>query len=422
MTPTQVTTLWYQQRRHELDWLRVLAFALLILYHIGMAYVADWGWHIKSDYQGEWLQNFMLWSNQWRMSLLFLISGAAISYQLHRDSGGRFLSASLRKLFVPLLFGSLVIVAPQSFVELKAQGYISDTNYLAFWRDYLGYPFGFGESLPPAYLRLEPTNITWNHLWYLAYLLAYIVVFWAVYPLLKKQAMTRFASRVGQRLHPSLLFIVPIASLYLLGELLWERFPTTHMLVNDWHNNARYFLVFFLGFLLVRSNPCWEAIKSSRRISLSLALASYASVLFYSKGGEVGLYLEAVKPIEATLRGLVWSANSWLWILAILGYAQAWLSRPNRHLLAANRGVYCYYIVHQTLIVLALYWTGRYGLGPVLEPLAVIALTVSGCALSYWLIKPIPFVRELMGIQHQKVLRPFETARIMRELQKERAA
>ena len=36
-------------RRYDLDWLRVLAFGLLILYHVGMYYVADWGWHIKSD-------------------------------------------------------------------------------------------------------------------------------------------------------------------------------------------------------------------------------------------------------------------------------------------------------------------------------------------------------------------------------------
>lgn len=398
MTPTDILPNWHQQRRHELDWLRVLAFALLILYHIGMAYVADWGWHIKSDYQSEWLQNLMLWSNQWRMSLLFLISGAAISYQLRRHAGGRFLSSSAGKLFLPLLFGSLVIVAPQSFVELKVQGYIPDMSYLAFWQDYLGYPFGFGESLPSGYGRLEPTNITWNHLWYLAYLLAYIVVLWAFYPLLNKPAVARFAHQTGQRLHPSLLYILPIVSLYLIGELLWDRFPTTHMLVDDWHNNARYFLVFFLGFLLMRSNRCWDAIKRFRRLSLSLALATYAGILFYYHGGEVSAYLAVFKPIEAPLRGLVWSANSWLWILAILGYAQAWLNHPSRHIQTANRGVYCYYMVHQTLIVLGLYWIGGYSLGPVFEPLALVAITVTGCGFSYWLIQRIPYGRRLMGV------------------------
>ena len=35
------------QRRHDLDWVRVLAFALLVPYHVGMYYVS-WDWHVKS--------------------------------------------------------------------------------------------------------------------------------------------------------------------------------------------------------------------------------------------------------------------------------------------------------------------------------------------------------------------------------------
>ncbi len=37
-------------RRYDLDGLRVLVFGLLILYHIGMMYVENWGFHIKSSY------------------------------------------------------------------------------------------------------------------------------------------------------------------------------------------------------------------------------------------------------------------------------------------------------------------------------------------------------------------------------------
>ena len=47
-------------RRHDIDALRALAFGLLILYHLAMLYVFDWGWHVKSPYQGEWLQWPML--------------------------------------------------------------------------------------------------------------------------------------------------------------------------------------------------------------------------------------------------------------------------------------------------------------------------------------------------------------------------
>ena len=47
-------------RRYDLDWLRVLAFGLLILYHTGMLYVESWGFHIKSTYQSQFLENFDL--------------------------------------------------------------------------------------------------------------------------------------------------------------------------------------------------------------------------------------------------------------------------------------------------------------------------------------------------------------------------
>src|SRR5690554_3056190 len=67
-------------RRHDIDALRVIAFGLLILYHVGMFYVADWGWHIKSAYLAEWLQHPMLLLNRWRMSLLFLVSGLAVNF------------------------------------------------------------------------------------------------------------------------------------------------------------------------------------------------------------------------------------------------------------------------------------------------------------------------------------------------------
>ncbi len=35
------------ERRYDLDWLRVIAFSLLILFHTGMMFVS-WSWHVKN--------------------------------------------------------------------------------------------------------------------------------------------------------------------------------------------------------------------------------------------------------------------------------------------------------------------------------------------------------------------------------------
>lgn len=66
-------------RRYDLDWIRVIAFMLLILYHIGMFYV-PWEWHVKSRYELEWLEPVMQLTNPWRLTLLFLVSGCATRF------------------------------------------------------------------------------------------------------------------------------------------------------------------------------------------------------------------------------------------------------------------------------------------------------------------------------------------------------
>ncbi len=56
---------------------------LLILYHIGMFYV-PWDFHVNSARPQEWLQPVMWFTNPWRLTLLFLVSGAATRLLLEK--------------------------------------------------------------------------------------------------------------------------------------------------------------------------------------------------------------------------------------------------------------------------------------------------------------------------------------------------
>ena len=91
-------------RRADLDWLRVLAFSLLILYHAGMAW-SGWSWHVTSPDSTEWLREAMRFLNRWRMPLLFLVSGAAIMLALGDRSSGGFVVDRAERLLLPLGFG-----------------------------------------------------------------------------------------------------------------------------------------------------------------------------------------------------------------------------------------------------------------------------------------------------------------------------
>jgi len=107
----------HRARLYFLDWVRIVAFFVLILYHVGMYYVT-WGWHVKSPFASDTLESYMFLSSPWRLGLLFLVSGAASRFMLVKCSACAFMRQRSWRLLVPLLFGMLLIVPPQPYFEV----------------------------------------------------------------------------------------------------------------------------------------------------------------------------------------------------------------------------------------------------------------------------------------------------------------
>ena len=104
-------------RRHDIDALRALAFALLILYHVGMYYVAGWHWHLKSPHAAEWLRWPMVAVNVWRMDLVFLISGVAFGFLARGKTTAALIGQRAWRLLLPLAFGMAVVVPYQAYAQ-----------------------------------------------------------------------------------------------------------------------------------------------------------------------------------------------------------------------------------------------------------------------------------------------------------------
>jgi hypothetical protein len=383
----------HQQRLVELDWLRVLVFGLLILYHTGMLYAEGWDWHYKSTYSSELLTNFMLWSNQWRMSLLFLISGAAVSFLLARQPWGQFIRRRIPLLLLPLVFGMLVIVVPQVYVEAHSKGLINSPNYWHFWYIYLDQTSA--EFAP--HKTLGKMHLTWNHLWFLPYILAYTIILWAAYPLINSPTWAPVWRWLSNLISIRTVILVTIVLLYGIGWWLYDEHPTTHNFVQDWYNHSRSFLCFVLGFALVRMPQVWNQFASLRWYLLPAALITYAYALFAFNGGSLG-----DSTIADEINGLIWSANGWLWILAIIAWAQYGFRFSNSILKYLNSGVYCFYILHQTLIIAIAYFVAPKKLGAIVEPLIIISAVAISCVVLFEIIKRLPVVPILFGISAQR--------------------
>src|SRR4051812_42011567 len=148
-------------RRPELDWLRVVAIAILHAFHVGMMF-NTWDFHLKNPDPLPVLEVPMGFLHAVRMPLLMVIAGIGTAIALQRRSVGRFALDRTKRLLLPLAFGMLVIVPPQIYIERLAHGAIQP-GYLAFYRtvfELRPYPAG---------------SFSWHHLWFVAYLFVYCV-------------------------------------------------------------------------------------------------------------------------------------------------------------------------------------------------------------------------------------------------------
>ncbi len=380
-------------RRYDLDWLRVIAFGLLIFYHVGMFYVT-WGWHVKSVYAGPAAEPFMLLVNPWRLALLFFISGVAVRFASDKAMaapGGtlRFVRSRLYRLGLPIILGMGVIVAPQAYYQLRQAGII-DPGYLAFWGNYL--------KVEQLYPIITPT---WNHLWYVVYLLVYILL---IAPLLP--AMRRLANGPGARVlnlvagGPVRLLLLIIVPFVIYEITLSPYFPTTHTLIGDWANHAHRFTIFMLGYFAAKHDGFWKSVDRA------LPLAAVFAVGIWAIGAYVDAHEEAIAaswvaqiPFIGIVETALKTLYAWSCIVVLFALAQRFLNRPSKMLTYLTGAVFCYYILHQTIIVIAGYNITKLHLGAWPEFLLITVITISGCVGGYEIFRRIPLLRPWIGIK-----------------------
>ena len=209
-------------RRYDLDWLRVFAFMLLILFHCGMFYVENWGWHVKSQYRSTFLENLMLMLSPWRMPLLWLISGIAMRFIMAKVTVWRFISIRSLRLLLPLLFGILVIVPPQLYIEMTHNG---DLN-VSYWQ-FLELFFSDDNGVFDKYQAGIWPHIDVNHLWFLRSLWQYSLVILCLLPLLNSSWVTRMVSNLFMQ-HGGIAIILaglPIVLIEITWQITDQRYP-----------------------------------------------------------------------------------------------------------------------------------------------------------------------------------------------------
>jgi glucans biosynthesis protein C len=370
-------------RRYDLDWLRVIAILLLLFYHCGMAFVAEWGWHIKNPDTSNIFQEWMYFMSRWRMALLFFISGAGTWFVLRRASAGEYLWKRVLRLFIPLTFGILVIVPPQIYMERLTQA-VPYSSYFDFY---------------PSVFEFQPYpkgNFSWHHLWFIAYLFVYSVVGVPIFLFLRSGTGLALIRRFSERLNAPLLYAIGLLPAVLYASLIM-RFPGPQDLVHDWAWFLVYFSYFILGFVFTMNERFTGLIENSRQTSLRLACLCYAVICYFRWNDKEPAW--SYSPANLLFLGLI-ALNSWFWVVTILGYGRRYLNRTGKFLNYANEGIYPFYVLHQTVIVILVYYivqTSDTILAKFLF-LTVASFLVT-VALYHFLVRPFALTRFLFGMK-----------------------
>ena len=369
-------------RRYDLDWLRVIVFTLLIFYHVGMFFV-PWGWHVKNNEIYDWLRWPMMFLNQWRLPMLFVISGMGTYYALGKRSMGKFMWERFLRLGIPLIVGMILIVPPQVYFERLVQGTFSGS----YWKYFT--TIAFDGVYPEG-------NLSWHHLWFLPYLLVFSWILAPLFVYLRKYN-TRFIGWVQRLIQKSWGIYAFVIPLYFVESLVEPFFPVTHALVDDWFNFIFSIILFFYGFILIATGDVfWQALTKVKSKAIILGIIGFASQAF------IWLFLEdgyVVHFTEAFLKVV----NIWSWILVLFAYASEYLNKPSKGLAYSNRAVYPFYILHQTVTVAIAYYLMDLSWGLFPKALVLVVGTFGISWLIYDLIiLRIPILHPLFGLKAKK--------------------
>lgn len=372
-------------RLHSLDWLRVIAIAVLVIYHTCMVYVPEWGYHYKNPLASESIQSFMILTSPWRMGLLWIVSGIALGFMLKGRQLLPLLQIRSNQLLLPLLIGVVFVVPVQLFAQMKQAGDMP--------LDIVGFVWAFYVQ-PSQYFDNYSSGI-WprfdvNHLWFLRSLWRFSILLLIVSPVLKLALFNRVFVWLSARL-PAVLcvFFVPV----LLVEWLAEGES-----VREYYG----FSLLFTGFVLGIQNQFWQTLLRHVKLLSWLALVAMLGLqIGFVTIWQSGLHEHNL--VLSTLIGILYIINKILPVLAILALAQRFLNKENDLIKQLNPFVFPLYILHQSVIIGFAYAASNsqiYLLSPPHYQLPLnLLFTCLSCYLLLYIIAKVNVLRVCFGMR-----------------------
>jgi len=343
-------------RRYDIDWLRVIAIGLLLIYHIAIAF-QPWGVFIgfiqsNKSLESIWIPMSML--NVWRIPLLFFVSGMGVCFAIRKRSWKQLLIERSRRILLPLLFGFFTIVP----------------LHILLWQKY------YSQDLTYA-----PGQ---SHLWFLGNIFIYVLLLSPLFFYLKKNENKPFGEKL-KNLFKSPVGLLLVIAMFVLETLVLkpESFSLYAMTL---HGYIIGFLAFLFGFIFIYSGEgFWNMMLKWKWLFLSVA-----AILFIVRA----VFFEYQSP------NFLMAIESCFWIFAVLGFGYKYLNHPGKALSYLSQGAYPIYILHMIFLYLGSYLIFPLEMPVVLKFILLVLFTVAGCFAMYELIiRRVRILRPLFGLK-----------------------
>lgn len=361
------------ERRYDIDWLRVLAMLMIFLFHSARFFNYE-DWHVKNNQLDSGMSIFVNFVSQWIMPLFFIISAISIYYALDFRNNRSFINERFKRLVIPLVFGIFVIVPPQVYIERVSHSQFVG-SFIQFFPHYFEALYGFGGNF--AWMGL--------HLWYLEMLFIFSLLALPLFRFLRKGRMRNFISRIAIFFKtPGFIFLFALPISFM--ELIVNQQPDGIGMrdFGGW-SLFTYLIFFILGYVTASNAQFRESIEKHRNIALLLGIVGFFLFDFSSR-----------TYISAFLRAF----NSWFWLVAILGFGSKYLNFNNMLLKYSNEAVLPFYILHQTIIVIVGFYIASWDVSVIMKYLILSTVSFTLIITLYDLVvKRVKVLRFLFGMK-----------------------
>lgn len=384
------------KRSYYVDWLRVLAVLTLFPFHAGQIY-NEAAFYVKDNVSSPIIMVISDFIYQWHMPLFMFLAGIGSYLALSFRSGKEYLLERLKRLVIPLIFGTLVLIPPVTYTRMfgdPKRVWHEGFNHNAI----SGFDKSYFEYYPYFFNGIYPNgNFEWGHLWFLAYLFTFSLITLPIFIYLKSEkgmwGIDLF-KKVVRKSHGIFLFFIPIA---VVEVLLRETYPNMQNLISDWANFLMFIIVFIFGFIMISDDKFGEAIDKHWKPALitGLLIAIYLSVVYVAQL-QTGLNEVTFYIVKMILRGIC----IWFCLIGFLGFGKRFLYRGGKFIKYASEAALPIYIIHLPVISILGFYIVNFDLPIAIKYLAVVSLSLISSILLYeFVVRRFNFVRLLFGLK-----------------------